>query len=431
MSTEAEHALIGSILIDPSNVSHVSGEVSARDFADFDLGCLWDALVTLQESGTPIGDMAVVVPELRRMRLPGGVADGACLMRLIQSGIACHARNYAAEVKKASKLRQQSQVAAELARLVLAPEADPDRIASWLEAATVSTGTHRADCRQFGVVADEWLTELQTSQFRERIVMSGIYELDERVGGWLPGELVILAARTSVGKTAMAMQITSDLAERSRPVLFVSLEMKDRELVGRILCGAAEVDNRRIRNGRHNGHDVAQLKVQADRLRPNPLFIWAPHRATTGKIRAMAKRMQAVKGLDLLVVDYIGLIQPADSKRQRYEQIGQMTGDLKAIAKELNVPVLALCQLNRDADGQEPRLSQLRESGSIEQDADVVLFIHRESREKPEATLIVAKHRHAEVGKMTLQWSTSRLRFEYPEVKPVIDSGNGLDAWSR
>lgn len=425
MTTQSEHALIGSILIDPSNVAHVTGDVSSMDFADPDLGCLFDALVTLQEAGRPINDMAVVVPELKRMRIPAAVMEVAFLYRLIQGSVACHARNYAAEVRKASRLRQQAGVAAELARLTEALDADPDAIARWLESATISTGTYRADCRQFSSVASDWLTEIQAVEFRDRIVMSGVLDLDTRAGGWMPGELVVLAARTNVGKTAFALQIATAVAERGKSVLFCSLEMKDRELVGRILCGAAEVDNRRIRAGRHDEHDISQLQWQADRMKEMPLFIWAPPRATTGRIRAMGKRSAAVKGLDMLVVDYLGLVQPADAKRQRYEQLGQVTGDLKAMAKELNVPVLALCQLNRDADGQEPRLSQLRESGSIEQDADVVLFLHREDRQRPDTTLIVAKHRHADVGKMTLQWVPSRLRFE------GNSSVNDFAEWSR
>jgi replicative DNA helicase len=410
--SEHEHALLGSILLDPAEIDVVAADVSAGDFSDRDLGQLFEALVTIHECGLPSGDMTIVVPELRRMGFPEAVRNAAFLARLVANVTAGHARFYAGEVRRASRLRHQAALGQALVDLTAKQGADPDQIASWLDASITSVGLPAAQSRSVGDIAEDYLRELQEPQFRERIVMSGIANLDGKIGGWMPGELVILAARTGIGKTALGMQIASHLGHEQRPVLFVSLEMKDRELVGRLLCGAAGMNGRRIRSGRYDEYDIAQLQRSADQFRGEPVYIWAPPRATTGKIRAVAKRMSASRGLDLLVVDYLGLVQPTDSKRQRYEQLGQVTGDLKAMAKELNVPVLALCQLNRDADGQEPRLSQLRDSGSIEQDADIVLFIHADKPDTSERTLIVAKHRHGDVGKLSLVWNKARLRFD-------------------
>jgi replicative DNA helicase len=307
MPTQHEHALLGSLLLDPSQIDVVATDVSAGDFADTDLGRLYVALVTLHESGLPVGDMTVLPTELRRMELPEAVRNAAFIARLVTGAIAGHSRFYAKEIRRGSRLRQQTDVGQSLVALTAEQDADPDQIASWLDAAMLSVGLPAAKCRSVGDVADDYLRELQEPQFRDRIVMTGIVDLDMKIGGWMPGELVILAARPGVGKTALGMQIASHLAHRQRPVLFVSLEMQDRELVGRLLCGAAEVNNRRIRSGRHDAHDIAQLQWQADHLRGEPLYVWAPPRATTGKIRAMAKRMGAARGLALLSRTFLGL----------------------------------------------------------------------------------------------------------------------------
>lgn len=244
----------------------------------------------------------------------------------------------------------------------------------------------------------------------DRPTMSGFEALDSSAGGWMSGELVILAARPGVGKTTFAMQVAAHNAARERRVLFVSLEMRDRELVARMLSGDPGVDSRRLRAGRLGTADIDKLRAAADDIRDLPVRVWAPPSATLARIRGVAKREVAFGGLSLLVVDYIGLIRPAagDTKRPRFEQVGEVSAGLKSLAKELDVPVLALCQLNREADGTEPRLSNLRDSGSIEQDADVVLFLHRETTA---TKLIVAKHRHGETGSVALRFDGSTTRF--------------------
>jgi replicative DNA helicase len=409
-TTESETALLSAMLVDPGEIDIVSADLSLADFRDSDLGCLYDAMVTLHQSGRPAGDLRVLVPELRRMGLPEAVTNVAFLGRLLMNGTAGNARFYAAEVRRGSRLRRQECIAHGLLARASAVDADPDKIAQWLDASSLSVGAETDRCRKVGDIAIDYLADLREPASRKHVVMSGILGLDETIGGFLPGELIVLAARTSVGKTALALQIASHVAERGRSVAFVSLEMRDRELVGRILCGAAGVNSQRVRSGDIDERDIGQLEWAASHIDNQHLWIWDPPRATTGQIRARAKRLAATDGLHLVIVDYIGLVQPTDPKRQRFEQVSAITSDLKAMAKELAVPVLALCQLNREADGNEPRLSHLRDSGSVEQDADCVLFLHRKT--DSETTLVIAKHRHAATGSVNLRWVPARTRFD-------------------
>ena len=411
-STESESALLGALLVNPREIDIVVDTVSVFDFADRDIGCLYDALVTLHQTGLPVGDMTVLVPELRRAGVPEAVRASAFLARLAMNGIAGHAAFYAGQVRRGSRLRQQADLAQELSELTARADADPDRIAQWLESASASVGVDRAnDCRIVGEVAAEYIAELREPKARQRAVMSGVVGLDETVGGFMPGELVVLAARTAMGKTALALQIACHVAAHGRGVLFVSLEMADHELVGRILCGTSSVNSQLIRTGEYDDRDLGRLEWAAGKLQDHRLFIWDPFKATTSQIRARAKRCSMSGGLGLIVVDYVGLVQPPDPRRQKWEQISAITGDLKGIAKELGVPILALAQLNREADTTQPRLSHLRDSGSVEQDADCVLFIHREPK-KTAATLNIAKHRHAATGTINLRWVAEQTRFE-------------------
>lgn len=430
-TTETEHALIGALLLDPAQFGLVAGLVTGADFADPDIGQLFEAVTTCHESALPVGNLTVLVPELRRMGLPSAVTEAAFIARLLEAGRAgaAHVQYYAAEIARAARLRRLTTIGHALVARAGAADADPVAIAQWADSETAALGqdaTH--SCRPLANIADDFLRDLAEQDTAGRVVNTGLIAVDQAFGGWMGGELVVLAARTGIGKSALAMQIAAYQAHLGRPVLYVSLEMRDAELIGRILCGDAEVNSRRIRAGRHTTEDLDRLQFAADRHRADPLYVWAPPKATTGRIRAVAKRIAATAGLSLLVIDYVGLVRPADTRRQRHEQLGQITGDLKAMAKELAVPVLALAQLNREADhSAEPRLSQLRESGCIEQDADVVVLLHKTATDATDAKLIVAKHRHSTTGWKPLLWSPERMRFDCSQAVPPPSGADWIE----
>ena len=416
---DSETALLAAVILDPTNMGKVVDLVSADDFGDPDFGAMFEGLRTLHDAGLPIGDPKVFLPELQRANVP---VDAALVYRLIQEGTPANARYYAKQIRRCEMLRRHYRIGWDLLERTTATDADPADIGQWLESRLATIGQRVADPpRQLDEVAGEIIADLRDrDSAAPRGIMTGLIRHDETTGGWQPGELVILAARPGVGKTALALQVAMHNAMRHRPVLFVSLEMRDRELVTRVLCGRSRVDSRLLRAGDVTPSDLQDLERASTEVDGVPLRIWAPPTATLPLIRAVAKRERVASGLALLAVDYIGLVQPDDRTRPRHEQVAAVSAGLKRLAKELVVPVLALCQLNREADRTEPRLAHLRESGAIEQDADLITFLHRPDSDA-RTTLIVAKHRHGETGKMELAWLPEETRF---------DDGGGATAWT-
>jgi len=251
-------------------------------------------------------------------------------------------------------------------------------------------------------------------------------DYDSMSGGLHNGELVILAARPSMGKTAFAMNIAENVVLKNRvPVLFVSLEMSGIELADRLLCSVARVNGHRLRNGTISQEDRQRLVKKAIEISHAPLFVDDSPSRTVSEIAAVARRIkQREKRLGLIVIDYLQLIEPDNSKDPRQEQVAKIARRLKTLAREQQVPVLCLAQLNRQAEDSRdhrPRLSHLRESGAIEQDADVVMFVHREeyyhraeeaSQYAGQAEIIIAKQRNGPVGEVELIWEKEFTRFQ-------------------
>jgi len=410
---DAELAILATLVVNPIESESVRSIVCGNDFFDQDVGKLYDAILTLHDAGTPIGDPIVLAPALRAMGVPSDVRTSAFIGRLMGRGIPWHAERYARMIAKSACLRRLQSLGSELVGRCSDPSADPESVMAWMDAKLASRDRNGPTSdRSVWDIASEVIADLRKpSDQRERPIMTGLRCHDESAGGWLPGELIFLAARPGVGKTTLGLQIAGHNALRDRPTLVVSLEMSDTQLVRRFLCGIANVNARRFRSERYTAADVDALEDAALPLKNTPLWVWGPAGASIPRIRGLAKRRKAESGLSLLVVDYLSLIHPDDRSLKRYEQISRITKDLKALAQELSVPVLALCQLNRDADGEEPRLSHLREGGSIEEDADGVLFLHRTEKAPDETTLIIAKHRYSETGMVTLSWTPERTEF--------------------
>jgi replicative DNA helicase len=265
-------------------------------------------------------------------------------------------------------------------------------------------------------------------------VPTGFTDLDNLTGGLHDSEFVVLAARPSMGKTALATNITEYVTTKSKvPTLFVSLEMARLELAQRMLCSQGRIDASKFRSGFLSGDDHKKLVQASAVLSTAPLFVDDSPFRTCTEIAASARRLKRKKDLGLVVIDYLQLIQPDDPRDQRQEQVAKMARRLKGLARELKIPVLCLAQLNRQVEagkeGHRPRLSHLRESGAIEQDADVVMFIHREeyyyTREEAldkgiagQADVIVAKQRNGPTGDVKLAWFEKHTRFENFAQKP-------------
>jgi replicative DNA helicase len=304
-----------------------------------------------------------------------------------------------------------------------------------------------AEAKPIQSVLEEVMVRMDARMRHEHTVggvETGFTDLDSLCGGLHNSELVILAARPSMGKTAFAMNIAENVAINLKlPVLFVSLEMASIELADRLLCSASQVNGHRLRNGTISQEDRRRLVQKSSEIGTAPLFIDDTPSRTLTEIAAVARRLKRKQGLSLIVIDYLQLIEPDNPRDPRQEQVARIARRLKGMSRELDIPVLCLAQLNRQAEASRdnrPRLNHLRESGAIEQDADVVMFVHREEyyqtndedreRVRGQAEIIIAKQRNGPIGDIKLLWQHDFTRFVSLEHRPYDEfeqfSGTGF-----
>jgi len=419
---DSEKALIGSIVLDPSMVDAVVLEVCGRDFFNPDFGKLFDALLILYEAGKGIDDPVVLMKELPAMAVPVEVRNAAFLTEIVRFvPTAQHALYYAQQIRNAAMLREIQSLSLELTRRTAEVGASPESLATWMDSKLQAIGSRQTTpVQRLDAIAREVLAEIDHPTASGTPILSGLACADHSMGGFVPGELIVLAARPGVGKTVFATQLALHCANRGRKALIISLEMFGTELITRILCGQSEVNSRIVRAKAVSQEERFKLGQSAERIGDAPFFVWSPPTATLSKIRAIARQQSAISPLSILIVDYLQLLRAESEERRlpRHEQVGLMSSGLKGLARELGIPVLCLAQLNREADGAEPKLSHLRESGSIEQDADGVLFLHPKlpaAGERPAITdLIIAKFRNGDTGKIELAWYPQQTLFGEP-----------------
>lgn len=422
---EAEINVLGSVLLLPSTMEHIAHLLDPEDFHDDAHVKIYRHMLAQHNLGRPI-DPTILIDRLNTAKEYESVGGAAYIGKILHAvPHAAHAVYYAEIVRDKALLRRLIVAATEILRQAYA---NPENVIELVAAAEAqisglgSRGTTQ-EAKLIGDVAAETLVELRASLESPRRpgIMSGVGPLDSGMGPIMPGELAIIAARPGCGKTALAMQFAERAAGHGKSTLFVSLEMKDSELTRREMSRLAGVDSRDVRSLNVTDSDLFKLGQAVDLLDGQPIWLWDRSNATVGQIRNVAKQLKVRHGLDMLIVDYIGLIEPARHEQhlKRHELIGKFTRALKGLSKELDLPVIALCQLNREADGQRPRLSMLRESGNIEQDADTVVFVHHDDSaghgktpfEARGAELIVAKHRHSAVGIVSVFWTPAETRF--------------------
>lgn len=243
-------------------------------------------------------------------------------------------------------------------------------------------------------------------------VRTGYKDLDDLLGGFQPSDLIIIGARTSVGKTAFALNVAENMAKKNIPVGVISLEMSGKQITERLMCGAAQIELWKINAGLYRG-DFDRLFVAAEEIDAYPLYIYDQPNSTLFDIKLKARRMRRKHNIQCLFVDYISLIHIAEQK-PHWEKMMDITRELKSLARELQIPVVALSQVTRDAEGKAPSLADLRYGGSVEQDADVVLMLHRD-REKANGELHIKKNRQGPCGMIPVRYIMARMRFELRE----------------
>ena len=432
---EAERALLGSIILDNGALNLAVGTVGRDDFFSDSHRAIFSKMLELSEKSHLI-DLVTLAEELSKEGLLeklGGAAYLATLTDGVPVGNYSLVGEYCRIVKEKSLLRRlinaSNNVIARCFEGVDEPEVLIDLAQSELfeiAGEKVRSGFFRPH----EIVKSSFGTLDALADRGQRItgVETGFEELDSMLSGLQPSELIVLAARPSLGKTALALNIAAHAAQKGRVVGVFSLEMSKESLLMRLLCSEARIDSHKLRTGFASQQDWEKMAKALGRLAEAPLFIEDTPALSVLQIRAKARRLKAERGLDLLVVDYLQLATGHGRFENRTQEVSFISRSLKGIAKELNIPVLALSQLSRAPEQHgagRPELWHLRESGSIEQDADVVMFIYRERRRDDEedgqdpragveTKLIVGKQRNGPTGDVILVFLKPYVRFENP-----------------
>ncbi len=426
-SLEAEQSVLGAILLSERVMYPLVIEESLKpgDFYRERHRLIYEAMLDLYGESEPI-DVLTVSERLRSKGLLEQVGGQAAIDSLAASVPAAgNARQYARIVREHALVRRLLTTTYEIQARVQQQAAAPRELVEQAERAMleVAHDDRQKDFRSIEEVLDEELDKLHRLSLEGTALTgtpSGFKDLDELTGGFQPGNLIIVAARPSMGKSALVCNIAENAAiEHNAPVALFSLEMSETELAQRFVASQARIKGEELRKGRVAEHKWPKILEASQRLARAPLFIDDSSDVGMLEIRAKARRLHQQHGLGLIIVDYLQLLRADARIENRVEAIGQMSRGLKILARELQCPVIALSQLNRSVESRtdkRPVLSDLRESGSIEQDADLVAFIYRdeyydrESEREGEADIIVAKHRNGAIGDVILTFQK-----EYPK----------------
>ncbi len=428
-SIEAERSVLGGILLDPDSITRVVEIVKADDtFYHPSNGRIFHAMRSLFMRREPI-DVTTLSEELKKAGDLDKIGGVSTLMDLLDSvPSAANIEYYAKIVLERYLLRQLIKASTEIASDCYRGERDADFILEDAEQKIFNISEARASKGFVHIesVLKDRFEEIQKVHESRRGVTglpSGFIDLDKITAGFHPGDLIIIAGRPAMGKTSFALNIAQNvgLAER-KPVAIFSLEMSQEQLVQRMLCAEAQVDSQKVRKGFTSVKDIQELTNSATILSNSSIFIDDTPSITTLEMRARARRLKAEHDIALVIIDYLQLARPSERAENRQQEISAISRSLKAMSKELNIPVVSLSQLSRAVEtrggDKKPMLSDLRESGAIEQDADLVLFLYRPEiyyREDPEvegkAELIIGKHRNGPTGVVHLVYEEKYTRF--------------------
>ncbi|MGC8724847.1 MAG: replicative DNA helicase [Acidobacteriota bacterium] len=411
---EAEKALLGAILMNNDLFEEVHEELSASDFAFPPHRRIYSAFMDLREQNQPL-DLVTVTEWLHR-RGELEAVGGAEFVAELLSGIPklTSALSYAKILKDRSLLRQLIQRSSKIIMEAYSSSDEPENILAQAEQSILEVGdqTLRSTLRsmkELNPIAAEMLEKLMQRGEHVTGVPTNFRTLDAMTSGLQSSDFIILAARPSVGKTAFALQLALSAAKQGRSVAVFSLEMSAEQLFFRLLSMESRVDLQKIRTGQIPRHSRADVVMKMDYLATLPIFIDDSPLLTSLDIAAKLRRLKTKNPLDLVIIDYLQLMRTVGRFENRNQEVASISRNMKALAKDMRVPVLALSQLSRASEkrgeGKEPLLSDLRDSGSLEQDADLVLFLHRntaardgDSEARARAKLIIAKQRNGPTG---------------------------------
>ena len=424
---DAEQAVIGSMLTDADAVASSIEVLKPEDFYRADNRIIYEAMFNLYNRSEPI-DIITVKAELEsmgRFEQVGGLEYLAGLPDKVPT--TANVQKYINIVEEKSKLRDLIKTANDIIELGYDPTEDVDDIMENVEKKVFNL-TQGKNQKGYSAIKDvlvDSFTQLEELYNRKQHITgvpSGFADLDYRTAGFHGSELILVAARPAMGKSAFALNIATNAAVRADvPVAIFNLEMSKEQLVNRILCSEAMVDSNKVRTGKLEEEDWSKLAEAIGPLSASNIYIDDTPGISITEIRAKCRKLQVEKNIGMVIIDYLQLIQGTNKRGgSREQEISEISRSLKIMAKELNVPVIALSQLSRAVEQRpdhKPMLSDLRESGAIEQDADIVMFLYRDDYYNPDsekkniAEVIIAKHRGGSTGSVDLRWFGSYTKF--------------------
>jgi replicative DNA helicase len=424
---EAERAVLGAVLLDNEVVYSVMEILGPEAFYQEGHRIIFNAMLNLNERGEPI-DLVTLTNRLRSDGLLEKIG-GAAYLPSVADGVptSAGAAHYARIVKEKSILRDLISTSSEIVEDCFDAPGDVDELIDRAERRIFQISERRIGAGFYSmkeIVKSSFKTIETLYERKEHVtgVPTGFKDIDELTSGLQPSDLIVVAGRPSMGKTALCLNIAQGAAGIHKlPVAIFSLEMAKEQLVTRMLCSEARIDAHRLRSGFLSDTDWPKLTRAAGHLSESPIYIDDSPAISVMEMRAKARRLKADKDLKLIIIDYMQLMRGRARIDSREQEISEISRSLKALAKELAVPVVALSQLNRAVENRQdkrPLLADLRESGAIEQDADVIIFIYRDefynkaSPEKGVAEIIVGKQRNGPVGTRKLTWLDKYTRFE-------------------
>ena len=436
-SVEAEQSVIGGLLLENEALDKIADILSPDDFYRHDHRLIYEHICKLIEHSRP-ADIVTVAESLESTAELSSVGGIAYLGMLAQNTpTAANIRRYAEIVRERSIMRKLVEVGSGIAESAYSPQGrDAQQLLDEAEAKIfqIAESGNRSsqgfvDMKSLLPAVADRIDYLYQRENQGSVtgIPTGFDDLDERTSGFQPGDLIIVAGRPSMGKTAFSLNIAENVAlDSKKPVAVFSMEMGATQLATRMIGSVGRLDQHRMRNGNLEDEDWARLTTALGRLNDAPIYIDEAAGLTSFDVRARARRLhRQTGGLGLIVVDYLQLMAGTSSSRggseNRATEISEISRSLKSLAKELNVPLVALSQLNRSVEqrpDKRPVMSDLRESGAIEQDADLILFIYRDevynpdSEDKGTAEIIIAKQRNGPIGRVRLTFLGHHTRFE-------------------
>jgi len=427
---EAEKSLLGAIMLDENVLPEIITIISPNDFYDKNHQVIFEAMRNLYDSHRPI-DLLTLTDELKSLKKLKSIGGAAYLTELSNFVLAAsHAKAYADIVRKAATQRKLIKAGTEIVNKAYEDGAQIDELIGKAEQElfAVSDKVVRSDYRPMGDLLSDAFERIETLQKDKgalRGLKTGFRDIDKKTAGFQKGDLIIVGARPAMGKTTFAQNLAYNIANiNNKGVLFFSMEMAANEIIERMISDVSGVNNWKIRTGNVSDEEFAKIGDAMAEMEQLPIYIDDTSSMNIMELRNKARRAMHDHEIGIIIVDYLQLIAGSDRYAgNRVQEVTEISRGLKILARELDIPVIALAQLSRNVTGRDnprPVLSDLRESGSIEQDADLVMFIHRPDYYKQNddnfeptniTEILIAKHRHGEVGKVELYFHPELLRF--------------------